>query len=194
VARFPPNEAGNEIAGVPFAVAVGVAVVVALVVVLAAVVPVHAQATYQFEWRAIGSVTHWVGGRDSEATSVDTRSGSATLTLVRDPSPDVRFAFEFSGAEGRGDGFVPRAADAVLDPNITFPSPFTIPLPPANVRTQAGSFRASTPNALPPAFAIVYSEAFVCRSTPEACGNVKRWDVRFIGNARRVSPSAPPTP
>ena len=167
--------------------------VLAVVVVLAAVVPVHAQATYQFEWRAIGTVTHWTGGRDSESTSVDTRSGSATLTLLSDPSPDVRFSFEFSGAEGRGNGLVPRAADAALDPNVSFPSPFATPLPPADARSQAGSFRASTRDAAPPAFEIVYSEAFVCRSTPEACGNVKRWDVRFVGNARRLSTSAPTT-
>ena len=167
------------------------AVVLAIAVVLAAVVPVHAQATYQFEWRAIGTVTHWTGGGDSDSTNVDTRSGSATLTLVSDPSPDARFAFDFSGAEGRGNGLVPRAAATTIDPNFSFPSPFTTLLPPAEVRSQAGSFRGSTNDAFPPAFAIVYSEAFVCRSTPEACGNVKRWDVRFIGNARRLSTPAP---
>lgn len=146
----------------------------------------QAQDAYTFDWRVIGSVRRSTEGSDQHTTTRHQLNGTSTLTLVRDPSPDVRFAFDFVGPEGGGSGLVPRAAEQVLDPNFAFPSPLPPGLPPAEGRSVRGSFRRLVDGPIPPAFEIVYVETFVCRTSLPACGNVSSWDVMFIGNARSM--------
>jgi hypothetical protein len=151
-----------------------------------------AQQVYQFDWRVVGTVTYWTEGSDQDSTTRRDASGAASLTLVRDPSSDVRFAFDFVGPDGNGSGLVPRAIEPALDPNFAFPNPLPPGLPRADRRSFRGSLAASGAGGggLPPAFQIVYSEAFVCHSSAAACGNVRQWEVLFIGNAR-LAPGAP---
>jgi hypothetical protein len=149
--------------------------------------------TLSFDWRVTGTVTRWVQGSDRETTTRRQMSGLGTITVVRDASPDVRFAFDFVSPEGAGSGVIPRAAEQTVDPNFSFPNPLAGDLPRAESRSLRGAFRRSGEGRVPPAFQIVYSETFVCRSTPEACRHVKRWDVVFIGSARRAA-GAPPAP
>jgi len=148
--------------------------------------PAQAQEAYTFDWRVIGSVRHSTEGSDQHTTTRHQLNGTSTLTLVRDPSPDVRFAFDFVGPDGNGSGLVLRAAEQVLDPNFAFPSPMPPGLPPADGRSVRGTFRRLVDGPIPPAFEIVYVETFVCRTSLLVCGNVSSWDVMFIGNARSL--------
>lgn len=146
--------------------------------------------TLSFDWRATGTVTRWVQGSDQESTTSRETRGIGTITIVRDPSPDVRFALDFTSPAGGGSGVIPAAADQTVDPNFSFPSPLPPGLPPADSRALRGRFRRSGQERVPPSFQIIYTATFICRGRPESCGNVKRWDVEFIGNAR--SPSVTP--
>ena len=146
--------------------------------------PTEAQDTFTLEWRVIGMVRRSTEGSDQTSTTRHQRSGTSTMTLVRDPSPDIRFALDFTGPDGVGSGLVPRAAEHVLDPNFAFPSPLPPGLPHAETRSMRGSFHRLGDGPIPPAFEIVYIETFVCRAALAACGNVSSWEVMFIGNAR----------
>jgi hypothetical protein len=160
-------------------------------VLLGSAVTVEAQDTFIFQWRVIGRVTRSTEGSDQASTTNHQMNGTGTLTLVRDPSPDVRFGLDFAGPDGAGSGLVPRVAEEALDPNFAFPNPLPPGLPPAELRSVRGSFRRLVDGVIPPAFEIVYSETFVCRASPEACGNVSSWEVLFIGNARRSTQGPP---
>lgn len=153
--------------------------------------PAAAQDAYTFDWRVIGSVRRSAEGSDQDTTTRHQLNGTSTLTLVRDPSPDVRFAFDFVGPEGGGSGLIPRVAEQALDPNFAFPSPLPPGLPPAEGPSVRGTFRRLVDGPIPSAFEIVYVETFVCRTALSACGNVSSWDVMFIGNARSVPPPTP---
>jgi hypothetical protein len=137
----------------------------------------------RFEWRATSTVTRWIQGSDQESTTRRQLSGTGTITIVRDPSPDVRFAFDFAGPDGRGSGVVPRSAEDIVDPNFSFPSPLPPGLPPADALTFRGGFRRTGQERVPSTFTIDYSEIFVCRTTADRCGDIKRWNVTFTGHA-----------
>jgi len=155
--------------------------------VLVAAAAAEAQDVFTFDWRAMGLVKRSAQGTDSDSTTNVQRSGTGTLTLVRDPSPDVRFALDFTGPDGRGSGFVPRVSEQALDPNFSYPSPLPPGLPPAQTSAIRGSFHRLADGTIPAAFNIVYVEAFVCQTTLDACGGVSSWEVVFIGHAQRLS-------
>jgi hypothetical protein len=146
--------------------------------------PARAQDSFTFEWRVIATVHRAAEGADRHTTTRHQHNGTATLTLVRDPSPDVRFAFDFVGPDGRGSGLVPRAAEKEIDPNFAFPSPLPPGLPPPDRRFMRGGLRRLVDGPIPRAFEIAYVETFTCRKALSACGNVSSWTVVFIGVAR----------
>ena len=156
------------------------------ILLVAASQPARAQDAYTFDWRVIGTVQRSTKGSDRQSTTRHQLNGTGTLTLVRDPTPDARFAFHFEGPEGSGSGLVPRAAEQARDPNFSFPSPLPPGLPPPDARAVRGSFRRLIDGPIPPAFTIVHVETFVCRRPLPACGNVSSWEVMFIGNARSM--------
>ena len=86
------------------------------ILLVAASQPARAQDAYTFDWRVIGTVQRSTEGSDRQSTTRHQLNGTGTLTLVRDPTPDARFAFHFEGPEGSGSGLVPRAAEQALDP------------------------------------------------------------------------------
>jgi hypothetical protein len=137
-----------------------------------------------FDWRVTATVTRTPQGSDQDATTVHQASGSGTITVVRDASPDVRFAFQFTSPAGNGSGVIPSAAEDRVDPNFSFPNPLPAGLPAADRRLLRSEFRRGGTGRVPPSFDIVYSEIFICRLAPEQCGNVKRWELTFVGSAR----------
>lgn len=164
-----------------------IVVCTAAVVELFMMAPARAQDTYTFDWRAIGIVRRATEGADRHSTTTHQRTGTSTLTLIRDPTPDVRFALDFSGPDGAGSGFVPRRLEETVDPNFTYPSPLPPGLPPAvQARGVRGTFRRLVDGPLPPTFEIIFVEEFVCRRALVACGGVSSWEVKFIGTARSV--------
>ena len=164
-----------------------IVVCTAAVVDLFMVTPARAQDPYTFDWRAVGIVRRATEGADRHSTTTYQRTGTSTLTLVRDPAPDIRFALDFSGPDGAGSGFVPRRLEETVDPNFTYPSPLPPGLPAAQARRVRGTFRRLVDGPLPPTFQIVLIEEFVCRRALVACGGVSSWEVTFIGTARSVS-------
>jgi hypothetical protein len=126
---------------------------------------------------------------DSDSTTHYETSDTSVLMVVRDPTPDVRFALEFNGPAGHGSGAVPRVADQSVDPNFAYPSPLPPGLPPAQTGAVRGSFRRLVEGVIPPAFQIVYVETFTCHTEPSSCGGVSSWEVIFVGNARSVGAS-----
>ena len=166
---------------------IGIATLASLV--SAARTPAEAQQTFTFDWRVIGTVSRSTEGSDQLSTTQSQLNGTGTLTMVKDPTPDVRFAFDFAGPDGSGSGLVPRVAEQALDPNFAFPNPLPPGLPPAEGASIQGTFRRLADGPIPPAFAIVYSETFICRMSLAACGNVSRWELLFIGTARSQTSS-----
>jgi hypothetical protein len=161
-----------------------------LAVTVGSATAADAPTTFQFDWRVTGTVTRWSSGSERESTTHRRLEGVGTLTLVRDPSPDVRFAFDFTGPDGGGSGVIPRAAEQVVDTNFAFPNPLPPDLPPAEARSVRGRFRRSGEGRVPRGFDIIYAETFVCRGTAETCGDVKRWEIVFVGSAR-LDPRTP---
>ena len=166
-----------------------IALCLGLVLLSFAATPGEAQDTFTFDWRVIGTVNRATPGSDRHSTTRHQRTGQSTLTLLRDPTPDVRFAIDFTGPDGAGSGLVPRAAEQALDPNFAYPSPLPPGLPAPQSRAVRGSFRRLVEGPIPPAFEIVFVETFVCHGDLAMCGGVSSWEVRFIGNARSVGRS-----
>jgi len=148
-----------------------------------------AQDAFSFDWRATAVVNRSTDGGAPDRATHYQRSGTSALTIVRDPTRDVRFAFDFSGPDGSGSGLVPRSAEQVVDPNFAYPSPLPPDLPAAQTRATHGSFQRLADGAIPAAFQIVYIEQFVCRTRLVDCGGVSSWEVVFVGHARSTVPS-----
>ena len=170
---------------------------VLLALLLLPAVPASSQQLFDLEWRATTRVERWVGSGPvpAEVARDGERRGRGLLTLVRPAEPDAAIAFHLGGDAGGGAGRVLPGPQGRLDDTTAFPQALTTdqgPLPPADRRGVAGTFRVLGSASSPTRVEIVHVETFICRSTPRTCGNVKRWERVFVGTGRPVA--APPAP
>ena len=154
------------------------AVAAAAGLLLAAQAAPAAEALYDFEWRALTTLSRWEVG-DTVTTRWEL-AGRGQLRLRR--LVDGRLAFEFTGPEGSGRGVI--LGESVQ--RVTFPQPLRIGRPPAPAHLQSGTYRAIGDAARPPAFDVTWAEGFICRTTPARCGNVTAWSRELTGHGTRV--------
>jgi hypothetical protein len=150
----------------------------ATAILLAAHATPAAQPGYDFEWRAVATLSVWEAG--DTVTTRGERTGRGPLRLWR--MADGRLAFEFSGPDGEGRGVV---FGEILE-RLTFPQPLPVGRPPAPGHLQSGTYKAVGDGVRPAAFDVAWAEGFICRTTPPRCGNVTAWSRELTGHATRV--------
>lgn len=165
------------------------AVLAALGLVLLPAVPALAQQLFDLEWRATTRIERWVGSGPVPQVVVreGERRGRGLLTVQPAPGPDAALAFHLGGDAGGGAGRVLPGAQGRLDETSAFPRALTTdqgPLPRADPRGVAGTFRVVGSLTNPTRVEIVHVETFICRATPRVCGNVKLWEHVFTGTGR----------
>jgi len=133
---------------------------------------------YDFEWRAVATLSVWEAG--DTVTTRGERTGRGPLRLWR--RADGRLAFEFSGPDGGGHGII---AGERID-EVTFPQPLPVGRPPAPGHLQSGTYTAVGNGTRPAAFDVAWAEGFICRTTPPRCGNITAWSRELTGHATRV--------
>jgi hypothetical protein len=167
------------------------ALVVVAVMAAVATVPATAQQRFDLDWSSSTRVASAGGGpRADDAVSTRDLRGRATLTVVRSPLPGAAFAFDFQGPEGGGSGLV-LPDGRTIDPNFAFPAP-AVPDPPSRgLRRVRSRFRLIGPADRPRAVELEFTEIFLCRDVPGACGGVKRWERSFTASGRLSTVQAP---
>lgn len=152
-------------------------VVAAVGLVLGATSAGSAAPTYHFEWRSFTSRTEWKAGEPVTTRGELTGHGTALL----EPVGHGLYRLSFTSDNGSGSGIV----GAGVPEELTFPVAVQVGTPPAPPHLVAGWFKPAGTGSEPDAFDIVYTEGFICRTTPERCGGITTWERSFSAHATR---------
>lgn len=165
--------------------------VVVAVVAAVTTTPAGAQQRFDLDWSSSARVASAGGGpKADDAVSTRDLRGRATFTLVKSPLPGAAFAFDFQGPEGNGSGLV-LPDGRTIDANFAFPAP-AVPEPPSRgLRRVRSRFRLIGPADRPRAVELEFTEVFLCRDVPGACGGVKRWERSFTARGGLSAVGAP---
>lgn len=146
--------------------------------VLGATSASNAVSTYRFEWRSFTSRTEWKAGEPVTTRGELTGRGTAIL----EPLANGLYRLSFTTDNGSGSGIVGRG----VPEQLIFPVAVQVGAPPPPPHLVAGWFKPNGDGPAPDGFEIVYTEGFICRTTPDRCDGVTTWERTFSARAARA--------
>lgn len=133
---------------------------------------------YRFEWRSFASRTEWKAGEPVTTRGELTGRGTAVL----EPLANGLYRLAFATDNGNGGGIVGRG----VPEHLTFPVAVQVGTPPPPPHLVAGWFTPHGNGPIPERFEIVYTEGFICRTTPERCDGITSWERSFSARGARA--------